>query len=355
MSEQRLRTALRELGDVPAPADLAGGALARARRDRRRHRGGLAALAAAAAIVAVAVPLAGLDRPEPAQPAGPPPRLVVTGYASRDPAVPNLGAGTYHLYDRSAAGYAPGRWTAAVPSPDGRLVAVVSGTGRVGLVAADRVGDPDAVRWTPTTAPGRQVVWAPDGRRLFVAGVTRIEVQAGRVTTTGAVIDARTAGEQTVRLRWAQRGTITGHVVFGPRGAGWAVGPALIRLPEASDPLLRLFDGQGRLVRTVPVGVGWLPDQPFSPDSRLVAVAEGGSTRVLDLASGTDAGVVEGRAAGWDGSDRLVVLVGRSVRVVEVRSGRVVAEREVAAPGRVLSEVWLAPLDGVPPPGAIVL
>ena len=353
MSEQRLRTALRELGDVPAPADLAGGALARARRDRRRTVVALAVVAVVTA-VAVTVPAVLLHRRTAEPPASVPPRFFVSGFASWDRAEPTSGGGRPQLYDRSAAGYAASRWSAAVPAPDGRMVAVISGTGRVGLVAADRAGDPAAVRWTATTVPGRTATWAPDGGRLLAAGVTRIDHTAGRVTARATVIDARTAAGRALTLRWAQHGTVSGWIIFGPQGEGWAAGPPAIRLPGGSDAL-QLFDRRGRLLRTVPVGPGRLPDQPFSPDGRLVAVAELGSTRVIELASGTERGTLDGAAVGWYDDDRLVVLAGRVVRVVDVGSGRVLAERTLVAPGRELTGVWLAPLDGPPPPGAITL
>jgi hypothetical protein len=43
------------------------------------------------------------------------------------------------------------------------------------------------------------------------------------------------------------------------------------------------------------------------------------------------------------------------VRVVELSSGRVVAEKQVAPAGQRLLGIWLATLDRPAPPGAIVL
>jgi hypothetical protein len=43
------------------------------------------------------------------------------------------------------------------------------------------------------------------------------------------------------------------------------------------------------------------------------------------------------------------------VRVVDFRSGTVLVQRQLAGPGRLLSGVWLAPVRGDGPAGAVVL
>ena len=60
-----LHRALLDLGDVPAPPDLAGRALARARRDRRRRLPATVLAAVAAVAAAVAVPVTALGRSSP--------------------------------------------------------------------------------------------------------------------------------------------------------------------------------------------------------------------------------------------------------------------------------------------------
>ena len=100
-----------------------------------------------------------------------------------------------------------------------------------------------------------------------------------------------------------------------------------------------------------------MPDQPFSPDGRLVAVhsyvgSSGGSTWVLTLATGTEVARSDGEAVGWLDGGRYVVRDGSSVRVVELGSGRVLREQRLAPDGGDLSGVWLA--YGALP-GAIVL
>jgi hypothetical protein len=350
-----LRTALLDLGDVPAPPDLATGALARARRDRRR---GVVGIVAVLAAVALAVPVIVLGRPGPAEPAVPAARFLVTGYSSRDPDALTRDLGDYEIYRRSAGGYAGTPWWVTIPSPDGRTVVVVERNGNVGIVPAARVGEPAAVRWIPGSTWGPGSVWSPDSRRLYVPAYLRFDVPAGAVTVFGGVVDARTAARRDTRLSWSQVGRPTGQVLFGPGGAGFAVAPEVrsSRFPErVATDVLRLFDDRGTPLRTVPVGRVAVPDQPFSADGRLLATYADGRTRVLDLATGAEEGRADGEAVGWYDDGRVVVRAGRSVRVVDFRSGRVLAERQLVPAGRELTGVWLAPLVGPAPPGAFVL
>lgn len=356
MNDDRLRAALLDLGDVPPPPDLAGAALTRARRDRNRRVTGLVALVAVLAAAAVTVPALVLHRVPAAQTAGPAlGRFVVAGYASRNPSVATIGLGRYELYQRSGAGYAvvPGR--AAVPSPDGRTVALISVQGKAGLVAADRLDDPRAVRWIPASSPVTDVVWSPDSRRLYVPEYSRLRNDTvPRMTSTALVVDvAGTLAAHTVRLDRVpvELPTGQGRVVFGPGGDGFA---AVDEPRSGAGGLLRTWGGTGQQW-TLSVHSLSLPDQPFSPSGWLLAGYTGGGTIVVDVASGGELATVDGRVVGWYDEDRLVVLSGRSVQVVDYRSGRVLAQRDIAAAGRLLTGVWLTPARGEAPSGAIVL
>lgn len=360
MNDDRLRTALHELGDVMPPPDLAGSALTRARRDRRRTVAGLVALLAA---TAVTVPALVLGHAAPAE-TGVAARshAVVAGFAGWDP---KTGANDYWAYDGSSGRYVRTPWRSAVPSPDGRLVLVSEWNSQkidhVGIVAADRVLDRTAVRWIsdgrfhpgqvpPGDGPG---VWSPDSSRvLLMAFVT---TGAGPRTEWHVVVfDARTLAAREVALAPPAGGLVvtlgSTRVVFGPHGKGFAF---------LTPGVLALFDEQGRATGQVPVGKAVMHDQPFSADGRLVAVysvgPSGGYSQMLTVAGGGEVGRADGDAVGWVDDRHCVVQVGRSARVVEIPSGRVVAERQLAPAGRQLTGVWLAPLDGAAPPGAVVL
>jgi hypothetical protein len=356
MNDDRLRAALLDLGDVPPPPDLAGAALTRARRDRNRRVTGLVALVAVLAAAAVTVPALVLHRVAATQTAGPAlGRFLIAGYASRDPSAATAGLGRYELYQRSGAGYAVAPGRAAVPSPDGRTVALVSDRGRAGLVPADQVDDPGAVRWIPASSPVTDVVWSPDSHRLYLPQYSQLRRSSWpRMTSTALVVDvAGTLAAHTVRLDRVpvELPTGQGRVVFGPGGDGFA---AVDHPQPTAAAQLRIWGGK-RQQWNLSVHPLSLPDQPFSPSGWLLAGSTGGGSTVIDVASGGELATVEGRVVGWYDEDRLVVLSGRSVQVVDYRSGRVLAQREVAAAGRQLTGVWLTPARGEPPSGAIVL
>jgi hypothetical protein len=349
-----LRSALLELGEVSPPPDLAGRALDRARRDRRRAAAGIVAVLAAAA---VAVPVTVLGRPDPTPPAAPKPRFMVAGYASRDPNAVTQGLGRYQLYRRSGGGYAGTPWRVAIPSPDGRTVAVTSGKAEVGIVPADRVDHPAAVRWIPGSPLGPGSVWSPDSRRLYVPGYLKTDVRTGEVTTVGYVIDAHTLSRREVRFTSRQADPV-GRVVFGPGGAGLALTPGVRagEVPESgTSGILRIQDWSGGSVVTLSVRPAAVPDLPFSPNGQLFASFLAGRTQVIDLASGAEVGAADGEVVGWYDDGRYVVRAGTAVRLVNLADGRVLAQRQLVAAGREVTGVWLAPLDGPPPPGAIVL
>ena len=362
---ERLRTALLELADVPPPPDLAGAALTRARRDRRRTAIGL--VAALAAVVAVAVPFAGLRR-EVVPPAAPAwPQLVVTGYSTETYA--SAGDWEYRVYDRASGTYVTAPWAAAVPSPDGRLVKVVErgGSGRVGIVASDRVLDRTAVRWIQSSSPHDDWhgpgVWSPDGTQLLMTesasfSAAPVPGNQDNYQYSGFVVDARTLLTQPVRLRSATL-DFADAVVFGPDGKSLATFTA--RYP--GEPTnLSLWDDGGRLLGRVLLQPGGATDRSFSPDGRAVALVTRGRgvynarTAVLDRETGAPVGPqVDGTFAGWADDTHYVVWARTFLRMIDAGSGRVLAERDVPMFERLLSGVWVAPLVGAVPPGAIVV
>ena len=75
---------------------------------------------------------------------------------------------------------------------------------------------------------------------------------------------------------------------------------------------------------------------------------------MLTLATGAEVGRSDGDVVGWLDDRHYLVRTGNSVRVVELRSGRVLAEHRLAPTGSDLTGVWLAALTGTAPPGAVV-
>jgi hypothetical protein len=298
-----------------------------------------------------------LGRPAPGQTAGAPVgRFVVAGYASRDPHATTLGLGRHQLYQRSAAGYPAVPGLAVVPSPDGRTLALISDQHKLGLVPVDRVLDPQAISWIRTRVPVSDAVWSPDSRRLTAPEFTRIRTSpTPQMITTALVVEAATLSSREVQLdRAPVRRPGPERTVFGPRGDGFA---AVGQLGTGSKPaaVLQIWGEQGGHSRVLSVDPLSPPDQPFSPSGRLLAGYEADRSTVVDVTSGAELASVRGQVAGWYDEDRLVVLSGRSVRVVDYRSGRVLVQREIAAEGRLLTGVWLVPARGGAPAGAIVL
>ena len=100
--------------------------------------------------------------------------------------------------------------------------------------------------------------------------------------------------------------------------------------------------------------------QPFSPDGRFAAMSGGDSTDIVDTSSGRVVlHAVDGLFAGWYDADHFIVAGGVSddqvVRLVDLRTGRVVAEKRLTPAKRRLTGAWIAPVRGTPPPGAVVL
>jgi hypothetical protein len=282
----------------------------------------------------------------------------VVGFASRDPDEPTPDLGSYQVYRRSG-GYVGTPWLAAVPSPDGRTVAVTSSSRGAGIVPAEQVDDPTAGRWIPATAPGGpEVVWPPDGRRLLVRTSSRVRPATAELTTY-LLVDARTLARRELTFGLTRPGSRSTaiRVVFGPGGKGLAFAPGVAagEIPESgTSGGLRINGGSGGSV-TLSVRPAAVPDQPFFPNGQLFASFLAGRTWVIDLASGAELGAADGEVVGWYDDDRYVVRAGTAIRLVNLADGRVLAERQLVAAGRELTGVWLAPLGGTPPPGAVVL
>ncbi len=369
----RLREGLREIADVPAPEFAPAAALTGVRRRRRRVTALVAGVTAVVA-AAIAVPAVAL-RPGPAQPAASAGTSVVAGYAFANPRiVERWNLGDYRVFDRRSGRYVATPWQTAVPSPDGRLVAVSAWEyGKVGIVAADRVLDETAVRWVtnsldPRGVPAISAVWSPDGSRVLLDanfGSSLVEGRTGegyQVEVNALLVDARTLASRVVRLRSVQAdGPVRmPKVVFGPDGENFAVAMDVGETPAHSDGLLVLFDERGSPTAQIRIGTETVPDQPFSPDGRLVAVRSsdvsyGGSTRVLTLSTGAEVRRSDGDAVGWLDDGHYLLRAGGSVRVVELGSGRVLSEKRLAPAGGDLTGVWPVALRGTAPPGAIVL
>ncbi len=343
--ELRLRAALRELSDVPPPADPAGAALARAGRDRRRS-GLLVAGVAVGVAVAVAVPTAVLrDGPgtvpvpagtAAAPAAGPPPpgrpaarRQVVSAYNYVDDDM--LSA----VLDPSTGGYVP--LDAHVDlSPDGRRVAVGAewdGESRLGI--ADRTAllrdGLDAVRWLDRRVPwdGR-AKWSPDGKRLLLtAGIkTGPPLRAYVVDgDTGAVLRELRFPSISEPPALAFSWSPDGREIFLPTSWGAVqffdlTGRPTRRWQGLGTDVTGWWSGSspsGRLLALETIGAG--------PDTKSAVVVETGTGRVVARLPEPARGPA--RPAGGDGAGRGVVRRGAPAAAAS-HGGRGPAEPDTA-------------------------
>jgi hypothetical protein len=375
-----LRAALLDLGDVPPPPDLAGAALGRARRNRRRSITGLIALVAILAAAAVTVPTVVLRRTAAPRTAvertQPITGFMVTAYTTiADPyngKIPKVSSGPQvryppTVYSPSQGRYVTPPWRTVLPSPDGRLVAVSNAgqapgsdndavkPGPVGFVPADRIDDPTAVRWVSgVETSGQFLSWEADSRHLVV--------QAAGLQ----LVDARTLATRSLNFAIERNALRESLPVVPPDGRGFA----LTVIPPGFEGgvtqwSLQYYDDRGERIRDVLiVGTSDLPTrvaQPFSPDGSLVALAAGDRTDIVDTSSGRIVlRATDGVFAQWYDDEHFIVWGGvstgrRLVRLVELRTGRVVAGKVVAPAGRMLTGLWLAPVHGDAPPGPIVV
>jgi hypothetical protein len=362
MSDQ-LRAALRELGDVPPPTDLASGALARARRDRRRRQAGLAAAVVLAVTAAIAVPVALLRRAE-LPPAAPVPAVWVSWY--------QVGAASdqdFFFYDPASRGYRPAPTrladgVIAAMSPDGARAVVAQSpegptgptgrTGRTAIVGLDRVAAGLTEAAWSARIPDGFWEWSPDGTRLLDQPRTDrphearvVDVRSRRLTRVPLQLFAADYGD---RLGWGPRGR--GFVIWWDQVHG--------RPMAGPGPALAVLDEAGRLTRRYP-----LPAKvdlvQLSPDGgRALLVSVGSEARqasILDLGTGSVTPIA-GHPTWWYNERTLlrvdVPASGPSALVlVDADTGREVRRSgpPVAGPGQ-LTSILLA--RGTPPPGAIV-
>ena len=197
------------------------------------------------------------------------------------------------------------RWGGSIPygiafSPDGRLLAVASGTGIFLYDAADL----SEVRFIATDAAIFRVAFAPDGRLLasgFNDNTVRLwDVQTGALLRTleGHTREVRSVAfapdgrllasaswDTTVRLWDVQTGallrTLEGHtrevwsVAFAPDGR--------LLASASGDTTVRLWDAPtGALLRTLEGHTDWVWSVAFAPDGRLLASSgsEDGTVRL---------------------------------------------------------------------------
>jgi hypothetical protein len=366
MTEQRLRTALRELGDLPAPGDLASGALARARRDRRRTGVVLAAVVVLATAAAILVPATLRTRAD-APPATPAPAVWVSWYRMLAPTAAGVTESQDYFYDAARRGYRPvpaaGTARIASLSPDGTRAVVAQGRvgaeRRMAIVGLDRLAAGLAeADWSVGSIPTSRWTWSPEGTRL-------LSTDAVGQPSEARVLDAGTRKVTRAPLRLDEMRSGGHAVTWGPGGRGfvaWRWAPLADR-PAPGE--LILLDGAGRPTRRYPLPT--VADLVrLSPDGTralLVTFDPGGTdgrrnqTRLLDLGSGTTAAIGTGPEQWYDERNLVRVEAPASgpsaIILVDAGTGRPVRRSAPAAAGAgQITEIMLA--RGVPPPGAIV-
>ncbi|MEV4618244.1 hypothetical protein AB0J74_05930 [Asanoa sp. NPDC049573] len=361
-----LRRALRELTDVPPPADLAAKSIRLAGR-RRRNR--VVAAAVVVAVVAVGVPLLlrpdRVDEPSPISPsvspttATPPavpatPQVVVFAYAGVLPKRPTGNEpitpadSTSYLLDRATGEYRAFPYVTALPSPDGRRFFVADGE-RGGV----KDGAGGAVRRVDAYDSHTNAVdWSPDGRRLLISSVGKEEpggftVVDAETLTAGPFVpmtDMHQLNARGLGFFWARDGRSIGHTITAAGGEGY--------LDRDKTLAIRFYDLKGKTLRTIGLtGTAAVRSTAaVSPDgSRAAAVLDVDKlVRIVDLTTGeVTAEFQAGGVAGWYDADHLVARDDDALVVVDL-SGRVV--RSIPAPSELLagSEVHLVRARGLP-------
>jgi hypothetical protein len=371
VSDDRLRTALRELGDVPPPAGLAAGALARARRDRRRGALALAAtvvLATAAAILAPATLRTRAPAPPAAPPpAGPPAAVWVSAYLTVTPRSGSDPLWQAQVYDPATRRYR------AVPVSEARLVTVSpdgsqavvappgAGADRMAVVRLDRLtAGLTAADWRQPRLPKAQWwTWSPDGTRLLSGDVAYRP-------TAAVVVDVRTRGVTEVPLQLDELRSGEHGLAWGPGGRGFVTWRSTRGEEHPAPGEVVSYDEGGRPIRRYPLPalcdevqlspdgsralvISRMPDPPARPDDQ---------SWLLDLRTGATSTLT--RSPDYWYADGLLVRIdvpqrgAPSVAVVEPDGERVRRRTALALPaGAQLTGVLVA--HGGPPLGAIVL
>jgi hypothetical protein len=321
MTDDRLRTALRELGDVPPAPDLASAALRRVARDRRRARIGLIVGVVVAVTAAVALPTALRGRTQAAPPAAPPASVTgpawVSAYYGFDDNDPRM---TERVYDPATKGYRNvAEGNDVMPSPDGTqaLVRVKDGFAVVPIARTERpMGPSDIV----PELTGNEWSWSPDGTKLLGY------INRGQLTAT-SVFDVRTRTlirvplhlDRTVRNRelgWAPDG---GFVVT-------TVPQASIRMQPQQRTEVDFLTPDGRITRRLFLAK---VDHIYpSPDGTLALVVfyptidnvlQPPQTQLLDLRTGARTSAPEG---GWAFGHRLLALDPPVDKQINPKTGR---------------------------------
>jgi hypothetical protein len=369
MSDDRLRTALRELGDVPPAPDLASAALRRLERDRRRTRIGLIVGVVVAVTAAVVVPTALRGRTQAAPPAAPTPVTGpgwVSAYFALDLA---NGRDGFWVYDAAARGYRPtaeGVGT-VTPSPDGQQALVRSKAG-FAVVPIARTERPLTSSDILPELAGNEWSWSPDGTKLLGY------INRGQLTATSVFdVKRRTVSRVPLHLDHSVRN----------RELGWApdggfvvttVPQASIRMQPQQRTEVDFLDRDGRITRRL--FLAKVDHVAPSPDGTLALVSffptinnviQPPNYQLLDLRTGERRPAPASRWAYGHHLFRLDPAIGEqidphtglpteptSVIVVDGRTGATVHRTRLPVPDKVFVQDIRISLGAVPP-GAIGL
>jgi hypothetical protein len=369
MSDDRLRTALRELADVPPTPDLASAALRRMERDLRRARIALIVGVVLAVTAVLVVPATLLGRNQAAPPATPPASITgpgwVSAYYGEDNQVPAM---VWRAYDPAAKGYrdVPGPGLESVnPSPDGKQAIIESGD-QFAVVPIARILRPRIPSDIVPELTGNVWSWSPDSTKLLGS------LHRGRLTEA-TVFDVRTRTltriplhlDPTVRLQqlgWAPDG---GFVVTTPPQFS-------IKMQPQQRTEVDFLDPDGRITRRL--FLAKVDEIAPSPDGTMALLAflptinnvfQRPQVELLDLRT-NERTPSPLEWAGWAYGHRLYRLdehfnpkIGRptaptSITVVDAATGTLLRKAPLPVP----KGVWVQKIDiavGPVPPGAIGL